>query len=297
MKLRKAVFPVAGLGTRFLPATKAIPKELLPIVDKPLIQYATEEAVRAGVTELIFVTSPIKDAIRSHFHEARELEQELAARGKHEMLKVVREVVPAGVTCTFVHQDQPRGLGHAVLCAREIVGDNAFAVLLPDDLIDDGDRGCLVQMAERFAELQQSVIAVEPVAPDQTDRYGIVSCEPVSKQLCRLSAIVEKPKPALAPSNLAVVGRYIFTPGLMECLARTGPGAGGEIQLTDGISALLGTEEVYAYRFQGRRFDCGSKLGFLQATLEYALRDADVGVAFSEHVEARYVERRGPGSG
>jgi UTP--glucose-1-phosphate uridylyltransferase len=292
MKLRKAVFPVAGLGTRFLPATKAIPKELLPIVDKPLIQYATEEALRAGIDELIFVTSPVKDAIRVHFDGSPGLEDELMARGRHDLLPLVREMLPSRVRCEFVHQEQALGLGHAVLCAKDAVGNEPFAVLLPDDLIDDRARGCMVQMAERFKELKQSMIAVEPVPADQTNRYGIVSCEPMEQRLCRMTAIVEKPSPEAAPSNLAVVGRYVFTPALMEQLAETGPGAGGEIQLTDAVSGLLSREDVYAYRFEGRRFDCGSKLGFLQATLEYAHRDADIGIEFAEYVSG-FCRRRG----
>ena len=286
MKMRKAVFPVAGLGTRFLPATKAVPKELLPVVDKPLIQYTTEEAVRAGVTELIFIVSRLKNAIQDHFDMAYELEMELQRKGKVELLDTVRAIVPSGVSCSFVRQSEARGLGHAVACAGPTVGNEPFAVLLPDDLIDDPDRGCLAQMAEVFREKQGSVIAVEPVPKDETHRYGIVSARLFEGNLAKMEGIVEKPEPGHAPSNLAVVGRYIFTPRLFDCLKRTQPGAGGEIQLTDAVALLLQEEDVYAFRFEGHRYDCGSKLGMLQATYAMALRDPEVGHHFAAHVES-----------
>lgn len=292
MKLRKAVFPVAGLGTRFLPATKAVPKEMLPVMDKPLIQYATEEAVRAGIRELIFVVSRTKTAIQEHFDRAHELETELERKGKDELLGAVRSVLPEDVTCRFATQAEPLGLGHAVLCARPLVGDEPFAVLLPDDLIDDGDRGCLTQMLHVFEKRQGSVIAVEPVPGGETDRYGIVSAEEIDAALGRMNAIVEKPAPAEAPSNLAVVGRYIFTPALFDYLARTAAGAGGEIQLTDAVAMLLASEDVFAFRFEGRRYDCGSKLGMLQATVAYALKDPDVGEHVAGHL-ASVSERLG----
>ena len=286
MKVRKAVFPVAGLGTRFLPASKAVPKELLPVVDKPLIQYATEEAIRAGITELIFVVSRTKNAIQDHYDRAQELEAELARKGKSRELALVHSVVPAGVHCLFARQPEARGLGHAVLCAQSAIGNEPFAVILPDDLIDDGTRGCLAQLLEVFGDRGESVIAVEQVPRAETSRYGIVSIEGGAGRVSRMTGVVEKPKPEDAPSELAVVGRYVFTPGILAQLRNTGAGAGGEIQLTDAVAKLLVEEGVHACRFEGRRYDCGSKLGMLEATLAYGLKDAEVGSQFADRIAA-----------
>lgn len=273
---------MAGLGTRFLPATKASPKEMLPVVDKPIIQYAAEEAIAAGITELIFVTGRTKRAIEDHFDRSVELELELTARGKTEWLDALRNMVPDGVSCIYIRQSEPRGLGHAVLCARPAVGDEPFAVLLPDDLIDDGSRGCLAQMVSAFNEMRCSLIAVETVPRDQTGQYGIVSVAGDNDRAPRMEGILEKPAPAEAPSNLAVVGRYILTPGIFAELEATGTGAGGEIQLTDAIARLLDAEPVRAFRFEGRRYDCGSKLGFLEATLAYASKHPEIGEQFKK---------------
>jgi UTP--glucose-1-phosphate uridylyltransferase len=292
MTVRKAVFPVAGLGTRFLPATKAVPKELLPVVDKPLIQYASEEALRAGVDELIFVTSPAKNAIQEHFAPAGELEALLRRQGKDALSELLRSVLPAGVNCRFVIQHEPRGLGHAVLCAREAVGDEPFAVILPDDLIDDAAHGCLAQMVEVYSSRRTSVLAVEHVQPHETDRYGIVSANELTDHGAVIRSIVEKPQPAVAPSTLAVVGRYIFTPRLFEFLERTAPGSGGEIQLTDAIAMLAAVEEVYAYRFRGVRFDCGSKLGMLRATVNFGLKDPEIGGELAAHIDRMAADYR-----
>ena len=282
--IKKAVFPVAGLGTRFLPATKASPKEMLPIVDKPLIQYAVEEAVAAGIEELIFVTSSSKRAIEDHFDKNYELEAELAAKGKHELLETVRNVVPGGVSCVYIRQPEALGLGHAVLCARSVVGDNPFAVILADDLIDGNGHSCLQQMVDIYSYENCSVIAVEEVPRDETDKYGIVSCRGFDDDKGMLESIVEKPRPAEAPSNLAVVGRYILSPRIFALLEDTPRGAGGEIQLTDAIASLIGEQKVMAYRYQGRRYDCGSKLGYLQATVEYGLRHPALGADFREYL-------------
>ncbi len=275
-KLRKAVFPVAGLGTRFLPATKANPKEMLPIVDKPLIQYAVEEAVAAGVTELVFVTSSSKRAIEDHFDKNYELEAKLRRRGDEKLLALLDDIVPEQVSCIYIRQPEALGLGHAVLCAAPAVSDEPFAVILADDLIDDGGRGCLAQMAEIFNARREAVIGVELVAPEMTDRYGIVDTGDDDSELARVRSIVEKPAPDQAPSRLGVVGRYILPNSIFDCLRRLGTGAGGEIQLTDAISLLLETEKAYAYRFKGRRFDCGSKLGYIEATLNYALQHPEL---------------------
>ncbi|MBM4226688.1 MAG: UTP--glucose-1-phosphate uridylyltransferase GalU [Gammaproteobacteria bacterium] len=285
-KLRKAVFPVAGLGTRFLPATKANPKEMLPVVDKPLIQYAAEEAVEAGIEELIFVTGRNKRSIEDHFDKAYELEAELEKHGKEMLLELVRTILPTSVSCTYIRQSEPLGLGHAVLCARPAVNNEPFAVILADDLIDGGQRGCLQQMVEMFERHQAGVIAVQPIPREDTDKYGIVE---VGEELAGVSAIrtiVEKPKPADAPSNLAVVGRYILPGTIMPILAETRSGAGGEIQLTDGIARLLGAEQVLAYQFEGRRYDCGSKLGYLEATVDYALKHPELAPGFREVLRA-----------
>ena len=277
--IRKAIFPVAGLGTRFLPATKATPKEMLPIVDKPLIQFAVEEAIEAGLTEMIFVTGRTKRAIEDHFDKAYELETELASKNKADLLAVVQSVLPPGINCVYIRQAEPLGLGHAVGCARDVVGDEPFAVILADDLID-ARPGALRQMVECAQRHNGSVLCVEDVPRDRTREYGIVSTQPVSERTERVTAIIEKPAPEVAPSTLAVVGRYVLTPRIFEMIAQGRPGAGGEIQLTDAISALIGEEPVFAYRFEGRRYDCGSKLGYLKATVDLARKHPEVGADF-----------------
>ena len=282
--VRKAVFPVAGLGTRFLPATKANPKEMLPIVDKPLIQYAAEEAVAAGITELIFVTGRTKRSIEDHFDKAYELEAELEKAGKQALLEIVRNVLPKGVSCTYIRQAEPLGLGHAVLCARPAVGDEPFAVLLADDLIDGAGQGCLAQMVDAYAEHRCGIIAVQPVPREDTDKYGIVEVDDAGPRLGRIRTIVEKPKPAVAPSTLAVVGRYVLPGAIMPLLATTPRGAGGEIQLTDGIAGLLQQAPVMAYEFQGKRYDCGSKQGYLEATVEYGLKHPELSKEFGAYL-------------
>lgn len=270
-RIRIAVFPVAGLGTRFLPATKTVPKEMLPIIDRPLIQYAVDEAVEAGCDTLVFITNRYKHAVADYFDKAYELEQKLERAGKSEQLELIRNVLPPGVRAIFVTQTEALGLGHAVLCARPIVGDQPFAVLLPDDLIWNRGPGALRQMADVAETTQASVIAVQDVPREQTGSYGIVATESFSDRQGRISAIVEKPKPEVAPSTLAVVGRYVLSPRIFDLLEATRPGAGGEIQLTDAIAALLAEEYVTAYRFQGTRFDCGTHLGLIEATIRYAL--------------------------
>lgn len=282
--IRTAVFPVAGRGTRFLPATKASPKEMLPIVDKPLIQYAVEEALAAGATKLVFVTGASKRAIEDHFDVDFELENTLEASGKQEFLALVRNIVPAGVSCIYIRQGRPLGLGHAVLCAQPAVGDEPFFVHLADDLIY-GDVPCLKQMGDHFEEHGASVLGVETVPKDQTSSYGIVEVDESDGKVKRVTGIVEKPAPEVAPSNLAVVGRYVLTPRIFDFLAETGRGAGGEIQLTDGIAALLGAEPVHVLPFSGTRYDCGSKIGYLRATIEYALRHPDLGENFRAYLE------------
>jgi UTP--glucose-1-phosphate uridylyltransferase len=282
-KVTKAVFPVAGMGTRFLPATKASPKEMLPIVDKPLIQYAVEEAVAAGMTEMIFITGRGKRAIEDHFDKAFELESELEQRGHKQLLKIVRGILPKNVSCTYVRQSEALGLGHAVLCAMPVVGDKPFAVVLADDLID-ATPSALRQMSGVFARRGRSVIAVQNVARSETRRYGIVRVEPRSKSPHRISGMVEKPEPAAAPSTLGVVGRYILTPRVFHHLKQAKPGAGGEIQLTDGIAGLLAEEDVFAHEFDGTRYDCGSKIGYLQANLQFALKHHEVGSEFSSYL-------------
>jgi len=270
-RIRKAVFPVAGLGTRFLPATKTVPKEMLPIIDRPLIQYAVDEAIEAGCDTLIFITNRYKHAVADYFDKAYELEQKLERAGKTEQLELVRHVLPNGVRAVFVTQAEALGLGHAVLCAKEIIGDEPFAVLLPDDLIYNRGDSALKQMADLNEATGATVIAVEDVPHDQTASYGIVATETFDGSHGRISAIVEKPKPEDAPSDLAVVGRYVLSPKIFELLESTGTGAGGEIQLTDAIAELLKTEPVDAYRFEGRRFDCGTHLGLVEATIRFAL--------------------------
>lgn len=284
--VRKAVFPVAGMGTRFLPATKASPKEMLPIVDKPLIQYAVEEAVAAGVTDMIFVTGRSKRAIEDHFDKAYELETELEARGKTEMLEFVRSMIPRNINCIYIRQAEPLGLGHAVLCAKPVVGNEPFAVLLADDLLD-GEPPVLKQMADTYDYYRCSVIGVQDVPRSETKSYGIVKSSPVAERLERIEAIVEKPKPEEAPSTLGVVGRYILTPRIFHHLEHIGKGSGGEIQLTDGIAKLLTEEQVLAYRYAGTRYDCGSKLGYLQATVVFGQRHAEVGGAFTEYLQSQ----------
>jgi UTP--glucose-1-phosphate uridylyltransferase len=263
-KVHMAVFPVAGLGTRFLPATKASPKEMLPIVDKPLIQYAVEEAVAAGVNTLVFIIGRTKNAIADHFDKAYELEAELEARGKKDLLQVVQGIVPHHVHCVYIRQAEALGLGHAVLCAKPVVGEQPFAVLLADDLIENGQDGALKQMADHFDKYQCSILGVERIPESETQKYGVIKPLSFAQRLSNLDGIVEKPKPQDAPSNLAVVGRYILTPRIFDLLERTPRGAGNEIQLTDGIAALLQEEQVLAYEFEGRRYDCGSKLGYLK---------------------------------
>jgi UTP--glucose-1-phosphate uridylyltransferase len=286
-RLRKAVFPVAGLGTRFLPATKASPKEMLPIVDKPLIQYAAEEAVEAGFEELIFVTGRAKRAIPDHFDKAYELEAELEKAGKEALLQIVRNILPSNVSCIYIRQSEPLGLGHAVLCARPAVNEEDFAVILADDLIDGGGRGCLRQMVDIHARFGSGVIAVQTVPPEDTDKYGIVEVHPHTERVSGITSIVEKPRPEVAPSTLAVVGRYILPAAIMPILAETPRGKGGEIQLTDGIARLLGLEKVLAYEFEGKRYDCGSKQGYLEATVDYALQHPELADDFSAWLRGR----------
>lgn len=275
-KVTKAVFPVAGLGTRFLPATKAIPKEMLPIVDKPLMQYAVEEAVAAGIDTLIFITGRSKNSIMDHYDKAYELEKELEAKNKTEILGLLRSIVPTHVKCIFIRQPEALGLGHAVYCARPVVGDEPFAVILPDDLIEDGERGCMKQMANLYAQTQSSILGVERVDPSETDKYGIVRTGENKGSYAPIEHIVEKPKPDVAPSNLAVVGRYILNPAIFDKIKNTGRGAGGEIQLTDAIADLMRDEPVLAYEFEGKRYDCGAKLGFLVANVEYGLLHSEL---------------------
>lgn len=277
MKITKAIFPVAGLGTRFLPATKATPKEMLPIIDKPLIQYAVEEAIAAGITELIFVTSSTKRAIEDHFDRNWELEHQLAETGKTELLKLVREMLPSHVSCVYVRQSEQLGLGHAVLCAQHLVKDEPFAVLLADDLVSED---CLSNMVQKYNSVKSSIVAVQPISANETERYGVVGLtnEDINKPLL---SIIEKPNAKAAPSNLGVVGRYILTPEIFSYLAEGKRGVGGEIQLTDAIATLMKTEKVYAYKLEHSRHDCGSKLGYLEATVHYALRHPELGAEFA----------------
>jgi UTP--glucose-1-phosphate uridylyltransferase len=283
-KVTKAVFPVAGMGSRFLPATKASPKEMMPIVDKPLIQYAVEEAVAAGIHDMVFITGRNKRAIEDHFDKAYEVEAELAARGKTDLLALIQDVVPKSVNCIYIRQSEALGLGHAVLCAQAAVNDEVFAVILADDLID-GKPPVLQQMTELYERHQSPMVAVQQVRREHTAQYGIVKTEPVTENLDRIMGIVEKPRPEAAPSTLGVVGRYILTPRIFHHLAQARPGAGSEIQLTDAISALLAEDRVLAYRFQGTRYDCGSKLGYLQAMVAYGRQHPEVGKAFEEFLK------------
>ena len=290
-RVRKAVFPVAGLGTRFLPATKASPKEMLPVVDKPLIQYAVEEAYEAGIRDMIFVTGRSKRAIEDHFDTAYELESELAAAGKTALLELVRSIAPQDMNCLFVRQPRSLGLGHAVLCAEPLVGNEAFAVLLADDLMV-GERGhgssgpgVMAQMTAAFAKQGRSMLAVQEVPLEQVNRYGIVAGEPAGGPLMRVEYIVEKPTPEKAPSRMGVAGRYILTPAIFEEIRSQPKGAGGEIQLTDAIARLMAHEAVYAFQYAGKRYDCGSKEGFLEATVELALQHPQVGAHFREYLK------------
>ena len=281
--VRKAVFPVAGLGTRFLPATKAVAKEMLPIVDRPLIQYAVDEAAAAGIEEIIFVTHRSKRAIEDHLHRSVELESELTTQGKHASLRMLRQLIPHGMRFSFVRQEEPRGLGHAIQCARHLVGNEPFAVLLPDDLID-GQPPVLAQMISEYEQTHSSLVAVRTVSREQTYHYGIVdaSSEDPESRSMKIRGVVEKPAPETAPSTLAIVGRYVLSPTIFDCMATLEPGVGGEIQLTDGISRLLKLESVMTYRYQGKHYDCGSKAGFLEATVAYGLQHPEVGAEFRE---------------
>jgi UTP--glucose-1-phosphate uridylyltransferase len=289
-RITKAVFPVAGLGTRFLPATKASPKEMMPIVDRPLIQHAVDEALAAGITDLIFITGRSKRAIEDHFDKAYELENELSIHGKTQMLDLIRTLLPKHVNCIYIRQSEALGLGHAVLCARSAVGSEPFAVLLADDLLD-GEPPVMKQMIDEYAAHGASLLGVQDVPRAETRSYGIVAARPFAERLEEVSAIVEKPRPENAPSTLAVVGRYVLTPRIFDHLESVTPGAGGEIQLTDGIASLLAEERVLAYRYRGTRFDCGSKLGYLQAMVEFGLRHPEVGAAFRDYLDRREAAR------
>ena len=285
-QVKKAVFPVAGLGTRFLPATKASPKEMLPIVDKPLIQYAVEEAMAAGITDIIFISSRTKRTVEDHFDKAYELETELAARGKNRVLELVQSIRPAGVNFIYIRQAEALGLGHAVLCAQPVVGNEPFAVILADDLLD-GSPAVMKQMVDQYNYYQCSVLGVQQVPREDTGAYGIVDATPMAERISRVNAIVEKPKPEDAPSTLGVVGRYILTPRIFHHIQHLEPGAGGELQLTDAIAALLKEQQVLAYAYDGIRYDCGSKLGYLQATVEYALKHSEVSEDFAAYLKSR----------
>lgn len=285
-KVTKAVFPVAGLGTRFLPATKANPKEMLPIVDKPLVQYAAEEAVAAGIDTLIFIIGRNKRAIPDHFDKAYELEKELEENNKIKLLKSVQDILPAHVNCIYIRQAEALGLGHAVLCADPVVGDEPFAVILADDLMYSDKKNCMQQMVEHFNEYKSTIIGAEQVPHEETYKYGIMAGLEISDRVMRVDEIVEKPNPEDAPSDLAVVGRYILTPGIFEKLKNTKKGAGGEIQLTDAIAELRQDEKVYAYHFEGKRYDCGSKLGYLQANVEYGLMHEELGGEFKDYLKS-----------
>ncbi|MFP3890905.1 UTP--glucose-1-phosphate uridylyltransferase GalU [uncultured Ralstonia sp.] len=287
-RVTKAVFPVAGLGTRFLPATKASPKEMLPVVDKPLIQYAVEEAMAAGITEMIFVTGRSKRAIEDHFDKAYELEAELEAKQKTALLEVVRSIKPSHVDCFYVRQPEALGLGHAVACAEKLVGDAPFAVILADDLLD-GEPPVMKQMVDLYDHYNCSVIGVEEIDREQSRSYGVVDGRPWEEDgsVIKMSGIIEKPAPENAPSNLGVVGRYILTPRIFDHIRNLKPGAGGELQLTDAIQSLLSAEQVLAYRYKGVRYDCGSKLGYLKATVEFALKHKEVAGDFSAYLASR----------
>lgn len=284
--IRKAVFPVAGMGTRFLPATKANPKEMMPVVDKPLIQYAVEEAVSAGITELIFVTSSSKRAIEDHFDSHYELENKLKAQGREDLSDIVHSVLPKGASCVYIRQPEALGLGHAILCAKNVVGDEPFAVLLADDLIEDASTTfCLEQMVREFQKVQSSMVAVEKIEPKECSKYGMVGFQDLFEKFGKINQIIEKPDIAHSPSNLGVVGRYILTPTIFTVLENVKPGANGEIQLTDAIAALLTQESVYALEFSGKRYDCGCKLGYLQAIVTYGLKHPEVSAEFQKYLD------------
>ena len=283
--VKTAVFPVAGLGTRFLPATKSVAKEMLSIVDKPLIQYGAEEAIEAGINKLVFIVGRTKNSIIDHFDKAYELENELEIRGKHDLLKIVRDVIPEGVACVFIRQSEALGLGHAVLCAEAAVGHHPFAVILPDDLIRNEGDGCIRQMVRVFDEYQASVIGTQTVAIEHSDKYGMVAGPQVSDRVAKVEEIVEKPSPSEAPSDQAIVGRYILTPTVFDLLRTTQRGAGDEIQLTDAIASLRDHEQVLSYSFEGRRYDCGSKIGYLQATVDFALRHEELAADFRKYLK------------
>ena len=284
-KIRKAIFPVAGLGTRFLPATKANPKEMLPVVDKPLIQYAAEEAVNAGIKELVFIIGRNKRSIPDHFDKAYELEAELEEHGKTEMLELVRNILPSDVSCIYIRQPEALGLGHAVLCGKSVVGSEPFAVILADDLIDSYPNSCLKQMVDIYEKENCGVIGVQKVPNANVGSYGVISGDEVSERLWRISGIVEKPAPDKAPSNIAVVGRYILDASIFKIIEDTQTGASGEIQLTDAIATQLKSKSIYAYEFSGRRYDCGSKLGYLQAMVEYGVKHPEIGEEFSDYLK------------
>ena len=283
--VKTAVFPVAGLGTRFLPATKSVAKEMLSIVDKPLIQYGAEEAIEAGINKLVFIVGRTKNSIIDHFDKSYELETELEIRGKHDLLKIVKDVIPDGVSCVFIRQSEALGLGHAVLCAEAAVGHEPFAVILPDDLIRNEGDGCVKQMVRVFDEYQSSIIGTQTVAIEESDKYGMVAGAQVADRIARVEEIVEKPLPAEAPSDQAIVGRYILTPAIFDLLRTTQRGAGDEIQLTDAIAALREHEQVLSYSFEGRRYDCGSKIGYLQATVEFALEHEELAGDFKNYLK------------
>lgn len=285
-KITKAVFPVAGMGTRFLPATKASPKEMMPVVDKPLIQYAVEEAIAAGITEMIFITGRNKRAIEDHFDKAYEMEMELEARGQNDTLEMLRNILPKNISCIYTRQSEALGLGHAVLCARPVVGNDPFAVLLADDLLV-GDEPIIRQITRVYEQNGCSILAVQNVQPEDTVNYGIVKCGPGMNGLYPITGIVEKPEPENAPSTLGVVGRYILTPKIFDHLERIKPGTGGEIQLTDGIASLLQEERALAYEFSGTRYDCGTKIGYLKATVALALEHPEVGKEFADYLDAQ----------
>ena len=283
--VKTAVFPVAGLGTRFLPATKSVAKEMLSIVDKPLIQYGAEEAIEAGINKLVFIVGRTKNSIIDHFDKAYELENELMIRGKDSLLKIVKDVIPDDVSCVFIRQSEALGLGHAVLCAEAAVGHHPFAVILPDDLIRNSGDGCVKQMVQVFDEYQASIIGTQTVAIEESDKYGMVAGAQVAHRIAKVEEIVEKPSPAEAPSDQAIVGRYVLTPAVFDQLRTTQRGAGNEIQLTDAIAALRDHEQVLSYSFEGQRYDCGSKLGYLQATVEFALQHEELAVDFRNYLK------------
>ena len=285
-KVKKAVFPVAGLGTRFLPATKASPKEMLNVVDKPLIQYAAEEAVSAGIDTLIFVTGRNKVSIPNHFDRAYELESELLQKNKNSELELVQNILPSNVNCIYIRQKEALGLGHAVLCAEPAVGNDPFAVILADDLILSRQKSCISQMSDKFKEHEGSIISVQNVEKNNIHKYGVIDGDKINNSDWLLSKIVEKPKASEAPSNMGVVGRYIFNPLIFDYIRKTPKGSGGEIQLTDAIDLMLKKEKVYAYEFEGKRYDCGSKLGFLEATVDYGLNHPELSNDFKKYLDS-----------